>query len=417
MIEFSFHTLSNGLRVIIHEDWATPLAAVNLLYDVGSRDENVSQTGFAHLFEHLMFGGSAHVPRFDEPLQQAGGESNAFTTADYTNYYMTLPANNIETAFWLESDRMGWLDVSDNALEVQRKVVVEEFRQRCLNQPYGDAWHLLRPLAYKVHPYRWPVIGLEPRHIEEARIDEVRSFHTRFYQPSNAILSVAGAIHTQQALDLAEKWFGPIAGGIKPPRILPQEPPQAAEGRLVTRADVPAPAMYKVFHMPARNGSLYKSCDLLSDLLSGGRSSRLFLRLTKDRQIFSEVNAYLTGDMDPGLFVVTGKPAQGVDYAEAEAAVAEELALISQGLSERELEKVKNKFESHFLLEQTQIAQKAMTLGYYALLGDPALIHREIEAYRSVTEAEISAAAEMLFRPANSNTLWYLPANQKNISL
>ncbi len=416
-MDFSSHTLSNGLQLIVHEDPTTPMAAVSLLYDVGSRDERPEQTGFAHLFEHLMFGGSAHIPRFDEPLQEAGGENNAFTTADLTHYYMTLPANNIETAFWLESDRMGWLDVSDRALEVQRKVVVEEFRQRCLNQPYGDAWHLLRKIAYKAHPYRWPVIGLEPSHIEEAKAADVRAFHSRFYHPANAKLVVAGAVHTEEILRLAEKWFGPIPGKAKPSRVLPVEPKQPEEGRLVTYSDVPSPAMYKAFHMPARGSARYFTCDLISDLLAGGQSSRLFLRLTKERQLFSEINAYVTGDIDPGLFVITGKPAPGVSCEEAESAVLEELRVLSEGVPEREMEKVKNRFESNYLLGQTHIANKAMSLAFYALMGNPTLLLQEVDMYRSVSEDDVASMANTLFKPQNSNTLWYLPAQSHTPSL
>ncbi|MGE4567723.1 MAG: M16 family metallopeptidase [Bacteroidales bacterium] len=416
-MDFSSHTLSNGLQLIVHEDATTPMAAVSLLYDVGSRDERPEQTGFAHLFEHLMFGGSAHIPRFDEPLQEAGGENNAFTTADLTHYYMTLPANNIETAFWLESDRMGWLDVSDRALEVQRKVVVEEFRQRCLNQPYGDAWHLLRQLAYTTHPYRWPVIGLETRHIEEAKADDVRAFHSRFYHPANAKLVVAGAVDTDEILRMAEKWFGPIPAMAGLSRNLPCEPQQTEERRLVTHADVPSPAMYKAFHMPARRSAHYTTCDLISDLLAGGQSSRLFLRLTKERRLFSEINAYVTGDLDPGLFVITGKPIPGVSCEEAERAVMEELRLLSEGLSEREMEKVKNKFESNHLLGQSHVVNKAMSLAFYALMGNPSLLLQEVDLYRSVSEEAVSTMVQTLFRRQNCNTLWYLPAQSQSSSL
>ena len=405
--------LDNGLRVLLHRDTSTPLVAVNMVYDVGSRDESPDQTGFAHLFEHLMFGGSAHIPVFDIPLQEAGGENNAFTSFDYTNYYMTLPARNIETAFWLESDRMGWLDVSETALEVQRKVVVEEFRQRCLNQPYGDAWHILRPMAYKVHPYMWPIIGKEIKHIENARQEDVRDFFKRYYNPSNAILSVAGNINPDNVMELISKWFGDIPSGMASNRSIQKEPIQTEECRKIHYGDVPVPAMYKVFHMPGRNEQEYMACDLLSDLLSGGRSSRLFQRLTKEKQIFSEINAYITGDIDPGLFVVYGKPAENVKIEDAEKAVLDELYEMASAVPERELEKVKNKFESNFLIEQMQVSSKAMALGYYTLLGDPTRLNTEVENYRSVTAGSIAEMAGSLFKPENSSTLWYLPGSNK----
>src|ERR1700761_8060643 len=325
MVKFNRFTLDNGLRVIVHEDHTTPMAVLNILYDVGARDENPEQTGFAHLFEHLMFGGSINIPQYDEPLQRVGGENNAFTSNDITNYYITLPAANMETAFWLESDRMLSLAFSEKSLEVQRNVVIEEFKQRYLNQPYGDVWLRLRPLAYKTHPYQWATIGKEIKHIEDARIEDVKAFFKKHYNPQNAIMVVGGDITVEQVKQLSEKWFGPIPAGEKYVRNIPQEPEQHEARRETVTAKVPLNDIYIAFQMPGRLDEGYYEIDLVSDILSRGNSSRLYRTLVKDKQLFSEVHAYNMGSFDKGMFVIEGKPLENVSIETAEAAIWEEL--------------------------------------------------------------------------------------------
>ncbi|MGN6638273.1 MAG: M16 family metallopeptidase, partial [Mucilaginibacter sp.] len=312
MVKFNRFTLKNGLRVLVHEDHATPMAVLNILYDVGARDEDPDKTGFAHLFEHLMFGGSVNIPHYDVPLQRVGGENNAFTTNDITNYYITLPVENIETAFWLESDRMLSLAFSEKSLEVQRNVVIEEFKQRYLNQPYGDVWLKLRPLVYKKHPYRWATIGKEIKHIEDARIEDVKAFFKKHYNPQNAIMVVAGNVDTEKVKELAEKWFGPIPAGEKYHRSLPTEPEQREARRETVSAKVPLNDLYIAFHMPGRLEPGYYAVDLISDILSRGYSSRLYKDLVKDQELFSEIHAYNIGSFDCGMFVVEGKPLEHV---------------------------------------------------------------------------------------------------------
>lgn len=409
MVSFERFTLANGLKVLVHEDPTTPMAVVNILYDVGARDEHPDQTGFAHLFEHLMFGGSVNIPSYDEPLQRVGGENNAFTSNDITNYYITLPAVNLETAFWLESDRMLSLAFSEKSLEVQRNVVCEEFKQRYLNQPYGDVWLKLRPMAYKQHPYQWATIGKSLDHIENAKIDDVRAFFARHYNPSNAIMVVGGDIKTAEVKKLAEKWFGNIPSGKKLPRMLPIEDDQNEERIEVVKANVPLNAIYKVFHMPARTEVGYYAADLISDILSRGNSSRLFRNLLKDKKLFSDINAYLTGSLDAGLFVVEGKPLPHVSMEQAEAAIWEELNRIcNEPVSEEELTKVKNKMESTMVFSEMSLLDKAMNLAYFELLGDAELLNAETGKYLEVTSDQILNQAKQIFRRENSSTLHYL---------
>lgn len=409
MVSFERFTLPNGLKVLVHEDPTTPMAVVNILYDVGARDEHPDQTGFAHLFEHLMFGGSVNIPSYDEPLQRVGGENNAFTSNDITNYYITLPAVNLETAFWLESDRMLSLAFSEKSLEVQRNVVCEEFKQRYLNQPYGDVWLKLRPMAYKQHPYQWATIGKSLDHIENAKIDDVKAFFARHYNPSNAIMVVGGDIKTVEVKKLAEKWFGNIPSGEKLPRMLPIEDDQNEERIEVVKANVPLNAIYKVFHMPARTEEGYYAADLISDILSRGNSSRLFRNLLKDKKLFSDINAYLTGSLDAGLFVVEGKPLPHVSMEQAEAAIWEELDRIcNEPVSEEELTKVKNKMESTMVFSEMSLLDKAMNLAYFELLGDAELLNVETGKYLEVTSEQILKQAKQIFRRENSSTLHYL---------
>ncbi len=408
MINFTRFTLDNGLTVLVHEDHATAMAVVNILYKVGARDESPDQTGFAHLFEHLMFGGSINIPSYDTPLQQVGGENNAFTSNDITNYYLTLPANNLETAFWLESDRMLSLAFSEQSLEVQRQVVCEEFKQRYLNQPYGDVWLRLRPLAYKQHPYRWATIGKELKHIEEAQMADVKAFFTKFYTPQNAIMVVAGNVDVQEVKRLSEKWFGDIPRGEKYHRNLPSEPEQTEARREEVEADVPADSLYIAFHGPDRLSRDYETVDLISDILSRGSSSRLYRALVKEQQLFSEVNAYLMGSIDTNLFVIEGKPLPHITLQKAEHALWSELDKIKADLvGEEELQKVKNKIESTLLFAELSILDKAMNLAYYEAVNAAEDYNQEIQKYLSVTSEHIQIMAKTLFRKENSSTLIY----------
>ena len=408
MIQFQKHTLSNGLRVIIHQDKKTPLAAVNLVYDVGARDEHPDKTGFAHLFEHLMFGGSVNIPAYDKPLQEVGGENNAFTNNDITDYYITLPAQNLETAFWLESDRMLSLAFSEKSLEVQRNVVIEEFKQRYLNQPYGDVWLLLRPLAYKKHPYRWATIGKEISHIENATMDDVKSFFFTHYAPNNCVLSVAGNVKPDQVLELAQKYFGEIPKRDVPTRELPQEPVQTEDRFLEVERNVPVDAIYKAWHVGGRLSLDYYATDLISDVLANGKSARLFSRLVKEKQLFTDINAYISGDKDPGMIIVTGNPAFGVSLEEADKAIQNEIQeLVSNPVSDYELRKVKNKVESSLLFSEVNVLNKAMNLSFFELLGDAGMINQESEKYQAVTAEHLNRVAREVFRKGNCSTLYY----------
>ncbi len=408
MIKFEKYKLVNGLRVIIHQDKSTSLACINILYDVGARDENPQQTGFAHLFEHLMFGGSVNVPNYDEPLQRVGGENNAFTTNDITNYYLTLPAENLETGFWLESDRMLSLAFSEKSLEVQRNVVIEEFKQRYLNQPYGDVWLLLRPLAYKVHPYKWDTIGKEISHIENAKIEDVKNFFKRFYTPDNAIMVVAGNVEFEEVKKFTEKWFAKIPTGNIAKRNLPKEPVQTESRSLTVERDVPLDAIYKVYHMCSRFDKEYYAVDLLSDILSQGNSSRLHNELIKDKKLFSEIHAYVMGDFDKGLFVVSGKLTKGVSMQQADDAIIAVLEKFKQELvSTDELTKVKNKSEATHLFGEVDVLNKATNLAVAELLGDADIVNRETEKYLAVKAEEIKVQANIIFKKENCSSLYY----------
>lgn len=408
MVNFERFTLDNGLRVIVHQDTSTPMAVVNVMYDVGARDENPEQTGFAHLFEHLMFGGSVNVPVYDEPLQMAGGENNAYTTNDLTNYYIQLPADNLETAFWLESDRMLSLAFNEKSLDVQRKVVCEEFREHYLNKPYGDVWIKLRELAYQVHPYKWMTIGKELSHIENAQLSDVRNFFFKHYRPVNAILVVAGNVQTEQVRQLAEKWFGPIESGERYERHLPAEPAQTSPRQLEVHADVPLDALYKAWHIYPRMDPRYYAADLITDILGGGGSSRLYQVLVKEKKLFSNIECYHFGTVESGLLAIEGKLVKGVDMRDAEAAVLVELEkLKKEKIAESELQKVKNKTESMIAFEDMTVMNRANSLAFYELLGDASLMNSELQRYQRVTSEEIHTEANQIFRESNCNTLYY----------
>jgi len=408
MIQFERFQLANGLRVIVHPDHTTPNAVLNVMYDVGARDEDPERTGFAHLFEHLMFGGSVNIPEYDEPLQRAGGENNAYTTNDLTNYYIQLPAVNLETAFWLESDRMLSLAFSEKSLDVQRKVVCEEFKEHYINKPYGDVWHQLRALAFTTHPYRWMTIGKDLKHIEEATLADVRAFFKKHYCPANAVLVVAGPVQTEAVRVLAEKWFGDISSGEKYHRRLPQEPVQTAARRLVVEADVPLDALYMCWPMPARMEPGYQAVDMLTDILGSGASSRLHQSLVKEKKLFSNVECYHFGSTDRGLLTIEGKLVKGVTLEAAEMAVQHEVdQLLTDGVTEVELQKAKNKTESMIAFEDMSLMNRATSLAHYELLGDAAMMNTEFSRYAAVTTEELMEQARKIFRAEQLNVMHY----------
>ena len=412
MVKFEKFMLDNGLKVLVHIDQSTPMAVVNVLYDVGARDEDPQQTGFAHLFEHLMFGGSVNIPDYDEPLQVAGGENNAYTTNDLTNYYCQLPSENLETAFWLESDRMLSLAFSKKSLDVQRKVVCEEFKEHYINKPYGDVWHIMRELAFKEHAYRWMTIGKELSHVENAQLEDVKRFFFKHYTPSNAILVVAGNVSVEQVRELAEKWFGDIPSGEKYKRNLPVEPEQQEERRMTVHRKVPADAIYKTWHMCSRLDDDYYTTDLLTDILGGGASSRLYQALVKEQQLFTGINCYHFGSLDAGLLAIDGQLVKGVEIKKAEDAIEAELDKIRHGLvDERELQKVQNKTESVMAFEDMSVMNRAGSLAFYELLGDGEIMNTEFKKYQDVTVHDLKRIANVVLQPSNSNTLWYLAEN------
>ncbi len=412
MIQFEKFVLDNGLRVIVHIDTTTPMAVLDVMYDVGARDEDPGKTGFAHLFEHLMFGGSINIPSYDEPLQMAGGENNAYTTNDLTNYYIQLPAENLETAFWLESDRMLSLAFDETSLEVQRKVVIEEFKEHYLNKPYGDAWHKMRELAYQVHPYRWMTIGKELSHVESAQLQDVKNFFFKHYTPANAVLCVAGNVTLEQVKSLAQKWFGNISAGEKYNRQLPQEPKQTRERKLEVKAKVPLDALYKCWHNYPRLDRRYYTADLITDILSGGGSSRLYQSLVKEKQLFSNINCFHFGSVDAGLVAIEGKLVKGVKMQDAENAIEEELEKMKdEMITEAELEKVKNKTESLMAFEDVPLMSRAGSLATYELLGDANLMNKELEHYQAVTAQDIQQESKNIFTKDNCSTLYYYSEN------
>ena len=407
MIQFEEFTLDNGLRVIVHEDQTVQIAVMNILYDVGSRDEQPDKTGFAHLFEHLMFGGSKNIPNYDEPLQKVGGENNAFTNTDITNYYLTVPASNIETGFWLESDRMMSLSFDPEVLEVQRKVVIEEFKQRYLNQPYGDVWLKLRPLLYEVHPYKWATIGKEISHIENATMDDVKKFFFHYYVPNNAIMVVAGNVTVDQVRKLTEKWFGQIPVGTKLKRKLPREPKQLKKKHRTVESDVPANALYKAYHMPGRFHKDFYAIDLLSDILGRGHSSRLYNQLVKEKDIFTSISSFTMGTIDPGSLVISGRLKNGIALDQAEEAVNKVIASVKEEILADELEKVKAQSESSLEFGEIEVMNRAMNLAFARLSGDASLVNKEGDMINAVSANNIKRCAQEIFREENSSVMYY----------
>ena len=410
MITFEKFELENGLQVIVHVDPTVQIAVMNILYDVGSRDEREDKTGFAHLFEHLMFGGSVNVPNYDDPLQLVGGENNAFTNTDITNYYLTVPAANIETGFWLESDRMLSLSFDPNVLEVQRKVVIEEFKQRYLNQPYGDVWLKLRPLAYQTHPYKWATIGKEISHIENATMDDVKDFFFTHYVPSNAVLVVAGNVTVDQIKKLSEKWFSPISGK-KKERKLPSEPKQLQKRFLEVEANVPANALYKAYHMAGRFDDDYYASDLLSDVLTRGESSRFYQKLVKEKEIFTSLSSFVLGTIDPGLLVINGRINDGIRIEDAEAELNMLVEqIVNDGATSGELEKVKNQARATQEFGEIEIINRAMNLAFASLSGDAGLVNEESKKIDLIEIKDIHRVAQDILREENSSVMYYRAA-------
>lgn len=417
MINFQKYTLANGLRLIVHQDFSTPIASVCMTYAVGTKDEAPERTGFAHLFEHLMFGGSAHAPLFDEFVQNAGGENNAFTNQDMTVYYDLVPLENIDVALWLEADRMENLVLNQKALDIQRRVVVEEFKETCLEEPFGDIWHHIGPLAYQRHPYRVPTIGETFKHIEEASLEDVKAFFTNYYCPNNAILSISANLPPEAVLAKVQKWFGHIAKGPARRRAIPQELPQEDYRQLEVQGEVSVDAIFMVFHSAARHDMGFYYDDILSDILGDGEASMLFKELTKKQSIFADADAYVTGTIDPGLFVIEGKLAEGVSCEEAEQAVWELLDQLKEmPLNKKELQKIQNRIEHNLEFGEVTAFHKTVSLAYYELLGDASWINREGDLYRKITLADLQERARALFQPQKASVIYYKAQENDDIN-
>ncbi len=409
MIEFEKHILTNGLKILLNPDKNTPLVAFNILYDVGSKYEDENKTGLAHLFEHLMFSGTKKAPDFDYHTQMAGGENNAFTNADITDFYIKLPGENLETAFWLESDRMTNLILDKQRFENEKRVVIEEFKETSLNTPYGNMWHHLSSIAYKVHSYKWPTIGKTIEHIESITLEDVKQFYDDFYHPENAIISISGNFEKGKALEMAEKWFGSISKASKRKKALLQEPVQKQKRIKIVEENVPSNAVYMAFHISGRNDTAYYAQDLLSDILGRGRSARLFQRLVKRKEIFSDIQAYVTGNLEPGLMIIEGNLSQKTPYDKALKDIYEELKLLKKGNFEiRELEKLKNKIENQMEFSEIEILPKAINLAQYELLGDASLINKQHKFYSNVTKDDIIEEAKKIFVEENCSELIYI---------
>ncbi len=407
MIKYQEHIFPNGLTLITHTDNSTPLVVVNVLYKVGSRNEHPQRTGFAHLFEHLMFGGSKNVPNYDKVLQGAGAENNAFTNTDITNYYVILSAENIETALWVESDRMQFLNLDQKSLDTQKKVVIEEFKQRYLNVPYGDVWLKLMPLSYKVHPYSWPTIGKDISHIQDATLKDVKSFHEKYYTPDNAVLTIAGNIDPKLALELANKWFGDISTNNSSIDKIPAELIQTSPDFLEVEADVPLNSIYKTYHMPGRTSNNYVTADLLSDLLGRGKSSRLYQSLVKEKKIFNDINSYITGSADPGLLIISGKINTDIDILKAEESIEKEIEILKSTIHETEVQKVINQAVSSTHFSETELLNRSINLSVASSLGNTNLANEEIALLSKNKKSDILNIAHEILQSTNCNTLYY----------
>jgi zinc protease len=407
-MKFTRYKLDNGLKLLVHQDKSTPLVSVCMTYNVGTKDEEAGKSGFAHLFEHLMFGGSKHALSFDDHIQQAGGENNAFTNQDMTVYYEYMPYQNLETALWLEADRMLNLNLDAKSLEREKKVVLEEFKESCLNEPYGDIWHHLGPMVYKVHPYQIPTIGQIPQHIEDANLEDVKAFFDRFYCPNNAVLSVCGNVEPAEVLALTQKWFGEIERGLVNKVKCPSEPVQIEKRKIEVLANVPLNALYFVFHSAERNHNTYYVDDFITDVLAEGDASQLYQNLVKEQELFSSIDAYITASIDTGLMVIEGKLSDDVSFEEAEQAIWKELEKLKNTLLPVEaVEKFQNRTEHNIEFSEMNNLHKAINLGYYEILGDAALINEEKTKYNAITAVDIQERSQQLFQESKCSVLHY----------
>lgn len=413
-MKFTRYKLDNGLKLLVHQDKSTPLVCVCMTYNVGTKDEEVGKSGFAHLFEHLMFGGSKHALSFDDHIQQAGGENNAFTNQDMTVYYEYMPYQNLETALWLEADRMLHLNLDAKSLEREKKVVLEEFKESCLNEPYGDIWHHIGPMAYRVHPYRIPTIGQVPKHIEEANLEDVKAFFDRFYCPNNAVLSVCGNVEPEEVLTLTQKWFGEIEAGIVNKVKFPYEPAQIEKRVIEVTANVPLNALYLVFHSAERNHNAYYVDDFITDVLAEGDASRLYQNLVKEQELFSSIDAYITASIDTGLMIIEGKLSDDVSFEEAEKAIWNELEKLKNTLlSAQAVEKFQNRTEHNIEFSEMNNLHKAINLGYYEILGDASMINEEKVKYNAITAVDIQERSQQIFQDSKCSVLYYKAKEKK----
>lgn len=408
MINLRRITLDNGLRVLVHEDHTTPLVACNVVYNVGSRDEHPDHTGFAHLMEHFMFTGSKNVPDFDNALQKVGAINNAYTSQDLTNYYIVLPANNIETAFWVESDRMLELAFEQRSLDVQKNVVIEEFKENYLNRPYGDLMMLFNQMAYERHPYQWLPIGKKVEHIAEVTMDMIKDFYYKFYRPNNAVLVVAGNVHFEEVVPLVQKWFGDIPMGNTPAKNYPQELPQTTARHLTVKRDAPSDLLLKGWHMCNRMHPDYYACDLLSDMFGTGQSSYLYKELVTDRKMFTDISASIMGTHDEGLFLISGRPVEGVSAQDADKALCDFLYQYQFGPTfPHDLRKVQNRAESVLLQNDIKIDDRASNIAVGEIISNAEYFLNESQHYFDVTEDQMRRLSSELFTKEGSCTLYY----------
>lgn len=400
--------LDNGLRVIVHEDHTTPLAACNIVYNVGSRDEHPDHTGFAHLMEHFMFTGSKNVPDFDKVLQKVGAINNAYTSQDLTHYYEVLPANNLETTLWLESDRMLELAFRQQSLDIQKQVVIEEFKENFLNRPYGDLMMLFNQMAYERHPYQWLPIGKKPEHIAEVDMDMIKDFYYRFYRPNNAVLVVAGNVHFDEVAALAEKWFGDIPPGDVPEKNYPKELPQKNLRIKTVERNVPSDVLMKGWLMCNRMHPDYYACDLLSDMFGTGQSSYLYQKLVNEQKLFTDISASVMGTTDEGLFLISGRPVEGVSIEDADAALCSYLyGFKPDNNFSHDLEKVQNRAESVLLNNEIKIDDRATNLAVGETISNVEYFLDERQHYFDVTEEQMLRLISEMLTEKRSNTLYY----------
>ena len=413
-LQFKRHILANGLRLIVHEDHSTPLASCNVVYNVGSRDENPEMTGMAHLFEHFMFTGSKHIPDYDAQLQSVGAFNNAYTTQDITHYYITLPAVNIEHALWLESDRMLELAFQQEKLDIQKHVVIEEFKENFLNRPYGDMWMLYNQFFFQKHTYQWLPIGKEISHIEKVSMDDMKAFFYRFYRPNNAVLTIAGDVKFEEIVPLVEKWFGPIPAGTDSvwDRKYPQENLQTEKRLFEVQRNVPADMLFKGWPTCGRLTPDFYAYDMLSDLFGSGQSSYLYKKFVMEDALFTDISAYITGTLDPGIFIIGGRPAEGVSIEEANKRLSDYLYQLPQNcINAHDLQKVKNRVESIILQNDIKIEDRSSSLAVAECFSCAEDFNDETNRYFAVSEEQINTLCNNMFRQEQETTMYYKCAN------